>query len=208
MILDDLILLLKTADRVEDIDLRKDEIKELIPKVGRMFDYDQMNSTHQFDLWMHSLHTVVNLPRNSEDDMLYLAALLHDIGKPDCQCRGPKEEDTNMHYYGHPKRSAEIVKKNVIPDLEKKEIYLSFEDKKRLLYYIEWHDDHVSYRLKHLRRHLKIVGFEEFRNLMQLQVADARAHVQIPIVVERIEICSELAGDKGKELYKRILDGE
>lgn len=208
MILDDLILLLKTADRVEDIDLRKDEIKELIPKVGRMFDYDQMNSTHQFDLWMHSLHTVVNLPRNSEDDMLYLAALLHDIGKPDCQCRGPKEEDANMHYYGHPKRSAEIVKKNVIPDLEKKEIYLSFEDKKRLLYYIEWHDDHVSYRLKHLRRHLKIVGFEEFRNLMQLQVADARAHVQIPIVVERIEICSELAGDKGKELYKRILDGE
>ena len=34
--------------------------------------------------------------------MLYLAALLHDIGKPDCPCRGTKPEDTNMRYYGHP----------------------------------------------------------------------------------------------------------
>lgn len=32
------------------------------------------------------------------DDMLYLAALLHDIGKPDCQVVGKREDDVNMHY--------------------------------------------------------------------------------------------------------------
>ena len=46
-----------------------------------MFGYDQKNSAHQYDLWMHSLHVVCNLPRRMENDMVYLAALLHDIGK-------------------------------------------------------------------------------------------------------------------------------
>ena len=53
-----------------------------------------------------------------------------------------------------------------------------------------------------------MVGFEEFQKLMLLQVADAKAHVQIPIVENRIMICSALAGEEGKELYRRILDGE
>ena len=46
-----------------------------------MFDYDQMNKAHQYDLWMHCIHTVLEIPKNIDDDMLYLSALLHDIGK-------------------------------------------------------------------------------------------------------------------------------
>lgn len=173
-----------------------------------MFGYDQQNGAHQYDLWMHSLHTVVNLPRNMDDDLIYFAALVHDIVKPDSRCFGTREGDTDMHYYGHPKRSMEIVRDEVIPELDKYGYELPCMDVKRLLYYVEYHDDHVSVKLKHVRRHMNMVNFEEFQYLMLLQMADAKAHIQLPIITERIKICEKLFGYEGGELYKRMLDGE
>lgn len=49
--------------------------------------------------------------------MVYLAAMLHDIGKPDCQIYDTKDGKINMHYYGHHKRRMEIVKNEIIPEL-------------------------------------------------------------------------------------------
>lgn len=201
----ELITTLKTADSVEEIDKRRDEIGDLIPSVKIMFGYDQKNSAHPYDLWMHCLHTVINLPRNMEDDMLYLAALLHDIGKPDSRCAGKRPDDTNMHYYGHPQRSMEIVRDIVIPELDKKGFVISCLDVKRLLYYVAYHDDHVSVKLKHINRHMKLASFEEFKNLMLLQVADAKAHNPLPIISERVEICSALAAEEGEKLYQKHL---
>lgn len=208
MTLTDILLLLKTAETDSEIDEQREAIAGVIPAIREMFGYDQKNAAHQYDLWLHSVNTVLNLPRNLDDEMLYLAALLHDIGKPDCQCRGTKPEDTNMHYYGHPEKSMEIVRDAVIPELDRQGYNIGVEDMKRLLYYVKYHDDHVSLRLKHLKRHLLMVSFEEFQNLMLLQVADAKAHVQIPIVAERVMICGALAGEDGVKLYRKILEGE
>lgn len=199
--------LLKNATTYEEINEYRNTIIEHIPAVQIMFDYDQKNTSHQYDLWGHCVHTVLNLPKGIDDDMLYLAALLHDIGKPDCQCDGSKPDDTNKHYYGHPERSAEIVSETVLPYLEKIGVSLSEKDRKRLLYYVEFHDDRVSLRIKHLRRHLKMVSFEEFKKLMILQVADARAHVMIPIIEERVDVCSQWAGEHGEKMYKRLQEG-
>ena len=206
MVLSELIELLKNADSTFKIDIKREEIAELIPAVRTMFDYDQQNHAHQYDLWMHSLNVTINLPRGLEDDMLYLAALFHDIGKPESQCKGSRQDDTNMHYYGHPKKSKEIVDSVIIPNLDQKGYEISCMDVKRLLYYVEHHDDYVSKKLKHLNRHLKMVSFVEFKNLMLLQVADAKAHVQLPIIVERIEISSALAGEEGEALYEMYLE--
>lgn len=209
MNLQEMITILKTTDSVEEIDYCREEIAKLIPSVRIMFSFDQKNRAHQYDLWMHCLHTVVGLPRNGEDDMLYLAALLHDIGKPDSQVAGKREGDTNMHYYGHPLRSMEIVRDGVIPELKANRVELSEDEQRRLLYYVEYHDDRVSLRMHHLRRHLRIpVSLQEFQNLMQLQVADAKAHVQLPIIAQRIEICGQLSGAYSEELYQRIQNGE
>ena len=68
------------------------------------------NYAHQYDLWNHSLQTVCNLPKDIDEDMVYLAALLHDIGKPDCVIEDTRDGKINNHYYGHPKRSMEIVR--------------------------------------------------------------------------------------------------
>ena len=197
----DLIICLRRATYFEEIDGQRKMIAELIPEIKIMFEYNQNNHAHQYDLWRHCVETVINLPKDIDDDILFMAALLHDIGKPDCRCEGKRIEDTNMHYYGHPKRSMEIVRDCIVPKLESIEGGLTKEEIRRLLYYIEYHDDRVSLRIKHLKRHLKMVSIEDFQNLMHLQVADAKAHVMLPMIEERIRICGSLAGEYGSILY-------
>ncbi len=201
-----LIDLLKTANSVEEIEHYREDIAAKIPRVRDMFDFDQKHSAHQYDLWNHSIHTVLNLPRNLDDGMLYLAALLHDIGKPESQCKSKRVDDTNMHYYGHPKKSMEILRDEVIPHWLNSGEKLLPADIKRLLYYVEYHDDRVSEKVKHVRRHTNMVSFDEFQKLMLLQVADAKAHVMIPVIEERIKVCTALAGEKGRELWEEIGD--
>ena len=209
MDLRELIKILRNATEVERIDKYKDEITMLIPETKVMMNFDQQNYAHQYDLWEHSLQTVVGLPKDMEDDMIYLAALLHDIGKPDCQGYDERDGKINMHYYGHPKRSMEITRDGIIPGLIARGEKLTEDEQRRLLYYVEYHDDRVSLRMKHLRRHLNLgTSVAEFQKLMKLQVADAKAHIMIPIVQQRIEICEKLSGEYAKELYKDILSGK
>lgn len=202
---EELIQLLKTSNDVQEIDRHREEIAEWLPGVRRMFEYDQQNAAHQYDLWMHCVHTVVGMPGNLEDDMLYLAALLHDIGKPDCQVRGKRSDDTDMHYYGHPLRSKEIVETEVIPYLLEKGVPFSEDDIRRFVYYVAHHDDTMHLTVECVKEHLDVpVTFQTLQNLMHLEVADALAHVQIPVVVNRVEVCSAMAGEEGRKLYEQI----
>ncbi len=174
-----------------------------------MVGFNQQNRAHQYDLWEHSLHTVVRLPKDIEDDRVYLAAILHDIGKPDCQIYDESDVKVNMHYYGHPERSMEIIRDMVIPELMAKGEKLTEDEQRRLLYHVEYHDDRVSLRMKHLRRHLNLgASVDEFKNLMKLQVADAKAYILIPNIQQRIEICEKLSGGYAEELYQAILSGK
>lgn len=208
MNLADLITILRESDSAADIDRHRPDIIQLIPKVKIMLDFNQQNYAHQYDLWEHCLQTVAGLSKDIDDDMVFLAAMLHDIGKPDCQTYDTRDGKVNMHYYGHPQRSKEIVKNAIIPELLSKGESLRDDDQRRLIYYVEYHDDRVSLRMKHLRRHLNMgVSLQEFQNLMRLQVADAKAHVLIPVVRQRIEICGKLAGEYGEELYRKIKAG-
>ena len=200
----ELLDLLKRSQNPDEIDSKRGEIAEWIPAVSRMFGYDQNNSYHQYDLWMHSIHTVLGLDENIDDDMLFLAALLHDIGKPDCRCKGKREDDLNSHYYGHPERSEEIVRDEVVPTLIEKGVTLSEDDIHRLLYYVKHHDDNVSLRIKHLRKHLALVDVETFKKLMLLEVADAKAHVILPLIQDRIDVCSEWANGRADELKNEV----
>lgn len=208
MNLADLITILRESDSAADIDRHRADIIQLIPKVKIMLDFNQQNYAHQYDLWEHCLQTVAGLSKDIDDDMVFLAAMLHDIGKPDCQTYDTRDGKVNMHYYGHPQRSMEIVKNAIIPELLSKGEILRDDEQRRLIYYVEYHDDRVSLRMKHLRRHLNMgVSLQEFQNLMRLQVADAKAHVLIPVVQQRIEICGKLAGEYGEELYRKIKAG-
>ena len=128
-----------------------------------MFDYEQKNHARQYDLWEHGVQTVLNLPKTINDDLLFLVALLHDIGKPECQKPGKRADDPNMHYYGHPHVSMEIVRDQVLPCLNRSGVDFTEDGLRRLIYYVEYHDDRVSLRIKHLKRHLCLTEFEAFR---------------------------------------------
>ena len=209
MTLRELIQLLSSAADVREIEKYRDEIVELIPETKIMLNFNQQNYAHQYDLWEHSLQTVVGLPKDIEDDMVYLAALIHDIGKPNCQIYDEHDGKVNKHYYGHPARSMEITRDQIIPGLIAKSEKLTEDEQRRLLYYVEYHDDRVSLRMKHLRRHLKLgSSVSEFQTLMKLQGADAKAQVLIPIVQQRIEVCEKLSGESAEELYREILAGK
>lgn len=200
--------ILKSASDINEIKQYQSEMIRLVPEYELMIGYDQKNHYHQYTLDDHSLHTVLYLPRNLDDDMLYLAALIHDIGKPSSRCKGKKEGDTESHYYGHPQMSYEITRDSILPYMLNNGASFTEEEQNRLLYYVLHHDDHMSLRIKHLKEHLKLVDFETFQKLMLLEVADAGAHVLLPAIVSRIDICSQWAGQYGIEKYHELLQAK
>ena len=129
MTLKEIINVLRTATDISEIMAVQENILRIFPIMRTTVNYDQRNYAHQYDLWNHSIHTVLNLPRNNEDDMLYLGALLHDIGKPLAQCRGKNPDDPYMHYYGHPEISKSLIQSSVIPELQKQGVQLSLDEK-------------------------------------------------------------------------------
>lgn len=201
----ELLELLASAKTVEELDSRREEIADWIPKVRIMFGFDQRHSAHPYDLWIHTLHVVAALPRGLEDKLLYLGALLHDIGKPATQTE-KEDQNGNRYHPNHPAVGAKIVETEILPDLQNKGIWLEEEEKQRLLYYVAHHDDLVGYDVKYLRKQKAYgaINFGIFRNLMYLEVADALAHAQIPIVVRRVEVCGELAGAEGERLWRSM----
>jgi len=195
------IALLKQEQTTDTLNRRREEIAELMPSLRVMFDFDQCNHAHPYDLWQHCLHTAIGLPRGLEDDMLYLAALLHDIGKPDCQVSDRNPEKRDKHYPNHPERSAEILLEHILPELESSGVWLNEDEKRRLYYYVYYHDDRIKLKQSHVDRHLSMVSIEEFQNLMRLEVADALAHVQLPLIQERVRVCGILSKLSEEELY-------
>lgn len=194
----ELIHLLKTSKDFATVNSSRDDIAELIPNVASMFDYDQNNSYHPYDLWEHCVRTALEIPKDVNDNMVFLAAMLHDIGKPECRCKGRKEGDIESHYYGHPEVSKRIVEEEIVPLLD-----LAPEDIERLVYYVQFHDDHVGFKPHHLRKHYERVSVSLFKNLMLLQMADAITHTwEKTLIQERYFTCKTLYEGKAEELYR------
>lgn len=199
----EIVQLLKTAASIEELDKYQRDILTWFPCCEVMIGYDQKHRAHQYDLWHHTLHTVLNLPRWIDDDMLFLAALLHDVGKPACRAENDAK-NPDAHYYGHPERSAEIVEQEVIPTLQKKGVILTEEEQQRLLYDARYHDDWIRLSYQYIQKHLERVPLPVFRQLLHLQIADTEAHIQLPVIETHIRICKICLAMTGDD-YAHIL---
>ena len=196
MRLAELIELLRTATDMLQLENVNEEIFEIIPELKKSLNYNQNNHAHQYDLLRHQYQTALNLPRDMDDAMLYLAALIHDVGKPYTRSVDYKDGKLNCHYFGHQVKSEEITVEKILPYMEYIGEEITDSDKFLLTYYVRHHDDHVNFKIKYLRRHLEFISIEQFRHLMELEVADAKAHVLIPVIEERIAVCSRLASEE------------
>ncbi len=75
-------------------------LRYLLPEVDQAFGYDQNNPHHEFELGDHITNVLERMTEKTEDPDLRLAALLHDIGKPDSAWLDP-ERGTNHYYEKH-----------------------------------------------------------------------------------------------------------
>ena len=126
---DELFKILETARAAENLKAM-DKIgllEKIIPQITVMYNVKQ-GGYHHLDVWPHSLETVAQLERvfmemeNNSDVLSYvneplagprrrhglmkLAALLHDIGKPDTL----KKEEGRVSFHGHERVGKSIVR--------------------------------------------------------------------------------------------------
>lgn len=161
-------------------------VPELLPLRG----FDQRNPNHCFDILGHAAAVCEAVP---PEPVLRLAALLHDLGKPDCFFMG---EDGVGHFYGHAQRGAELVE----PILRR--LRFDNESRERITELVRRHDLRIEPTDKGVARCLRRYGPDFFFQLVQLKKADALAHAPGAARDERVQRSEELERI-GRELLAR-----
>lgn len=167
-----------------------DVIAEMMPPCSAMFGFEQHNPHHAFDVWEHTLRVVDAAP---PERMLRLAALLHDIGKP--QCFSTDEKGIG-HFYGHAAKSEEISR-----EIFARYLRTDKRTEERVLFLIGHHDEPMVPERKILRRRLAKYGEEPLRQLLALNRADIRgqsaalAGEKLAVLDEAGSILDGLAGE-------------
>ncbi|WIV11293.1 CCA tRNA nucleotidyltransferase [Proteiniborus sp. MB09-C3] len=135
----------------------------IVPELIECIGFEQNNSNHDKDVFNHIMEVLDN---TEKDITLRLAALLHDIGKPQCFT---VDENGKGHFYGHHKISAEKAEEILTR--------LKFDNKTidsvRLLV-----NEHMSrydfLREKSYKKFINKVGIDNLDRLFRLQIADIK----------------------------------
>ena len=166
----------------------REVIAEVIPELALQFDFCQHTPHHIYDLYEHTLHTV-DASENSA--VIRLAALLHDVGKPQCFFR---DENGVGHFYGHEEVSADLADKRLRA--------LRFDNKtrERIVLLIRKHGVVLPKTERSLKRLLASVGEEAFFELLSLKRADNASLA--PMHADRIKEIDALES-QARELLSR-----
>ncbi len=151
----------------------------ILPEFDRMCETAQNHPAHIANVGVHALQTAALIGSNSafaekeiqtqEYRYLRLAALFHDVGKP--QCRTTDEEGTD-HFRGH----AEIGGKLVKEILHRfKADNATVETVSRL---VGWHDYPFVAEERPVRRAMHKMGVELLPLVLELRNADLLAHAE------------------------------
>jgi tRNA nucleotidyltransferase (CCA-adding enzyme) len=122
--------------------------------------FDQKNKHHIYDIYTHTAQVVQAVPRELT---LRWAALLHDIGKPECFTLG---DDGQGHFYGHAALSAEMA------DGVLRRLKAPTALRVRVVLLIDKHMVWLEVSKSSIRRWISRLGPEAMDQLMILQAAD------------------------------------
>ena len=131
-----------------------------IPELRPMFGFEQHNPYHDRDVWQHTAAVVEHIP---PEPVLRWAALLHDVGKPQCFSLGP---DGVGHFYGHAAKSTELA------DAILTRLRMDTAGRTRITQLIRYHDLPIAPEAKPVRRLMHKLGVEPVRQLFALHIAD------------------------------------
>ena len=162
-------------------------LRYILPELDVCFYSPQKNKYHIYNVGEHIVNAVVN---SQKDLVVRWAALLHDIGKPEC-----KSVDSNgiIHFYGHHRESVRLA--GEIMRRLKMDAQLSND----ILILIENHDVRIDATLLSVKRMMSRTGARLFEKLLALQEADNRAknHKYLPDKLNKI--------NDVKKIYQKIL---
>lgn len=156
-----------------------DVITTIIPEMKPCVGFDQNNRFHEYNVYEHIAHAVSNY--DGDDVVVKMALLLHDIGKPHCYTVDYK----GGHFYGHGVFSHDISEKVLTK--------LRFDNKSKsdILELVLHHDAIIEPTAKTVRRWLNKIGEKQFARLLNIRMADIRAHAK-GTQESRIERCASL----------------
>ena len=171
----ELLPLLCAPHGVEVLRQYRDIFAVVIPQLTPMFDFDQQNKHHLYDVWEHTLHTMEHI---APDPCLRLVMLLHDCAKPACfsiDFRG------DGHFYGHAAKGA-VLARQALENLRcSKELTERVE---RLIFY---HDHDILNSRKSLLRWLNKLPEADLKALLHIKIADNLGQHPRYLRVERFQ---------------------
>ncbi len=134
-----------------------------LPEFDVMMQTEQNNPYHMYSVGMHTIKVMENTPK---DMVLRYAALLHDVGKPDCKTT---DEDGVDHFYGHQVRGEKMA--NEI--LRRLKLDNNTIDRvKRLVLNHDYGISNENTNIRALRRFLAKLGNENFGDFVAIRRAD------------------------------------
>lgn len=134
-------------------------IPELIPCRG----FDQRNPHHIYDVYEHCIHAAAATPPIAE---VRMAALIHDIAKPDCFTLDAQGVG---HSRGHAIKSAELAR-DILSRLR-----FDNRTKNRIIRLIELHDSYPKPNRAAVRRDIANCGADLWYSLEALRRGDSSA---------------------------------
>ncbi len=146
-----------------------DVITVFIPEMEACIDFEQKNKHHCYDVYTHSLKAVENSQPNP---VIRLSLLFHDIGKP---LVAHFDEKGEQHYYGHPKKSAELT------EIIMTRLRFDNDTKNKVVPLVTFHDspimvnDNVLPDRKRLKRIMSQIGKDLIFDLMHIKYCDNSA---------------------------------
>lgn len=145
----------------------------VLPELTDCFNTPQNHPHHIYDVGAHTIKAIEQIPK---DEVLRLAMLLHDIGKPATHTRDGQQID---HFHGHVPKSLEMSKKIL------KRLRFDNETIRQVTLLVKYHDFHIQEALtkESIKEVLCEIGPNLFEKLLVIQEADARA--QNPNKLER-----------------------
>ncbi|MGB4439829.1 MAG: HD domain-containing protein [Sedimentibacter sp.] len=161
-ILNEILLIEKPSINIYEL-IETGEINNIIPELMKLKGFNQQTPYHDKDVLDHTMAVLDNIKPKLN---LRLAALLHDISKPDCFT---VDEKGRGHFYGHHIKSAnesEIILKRLNYDSD------FILDVKTLIKYHYIKEIVSNVKEKGIKKFVDSVGEERLDDMLELIRAD------------------------------------
>ncbi len=146
--------------------LRKyvDVLSEVLPEIAAMKGFEQHNPYHKYDVLEHCIRAMEAVRTSPENlDEMKMAALFHDVGKPDTYFMDDEEIG---HFYGHPKKSEELVR-SILQRFKADKATLE-----RVSVLVKYHDLIFDKDERLLKRWMNKLGPDVLQEILEIKLAD------------------------------------